>query len=80
MPVLRKNNRIESIHSSLAIETNSLSFDQVKDVTNGKVVIGPKKEIQEVKNAYNTYLKTRGNPSLNPVISISLWICIYSSI
>lgn len=72
MPVLRKNNRIESIHSSLAIETNSLSFDQVKDVINGKVVIGPKKEIQEVKNAYNAYLKTRGNPSLNPVISISL--------
>ena len=53
MSVLRRNNRIESIHSSLAIEANSLSFDQVKDVIDGKVVIGPKKEIQEVKNAYN---------------------------
>ena len=59
MPVLRRNNRIDSIHSSLAIETNSLSFDQVKDVINSKVVIGPKKEIQEVKNAYNAYLKIR---------------------
>lgn len=32
MPVLRKNNRIKSIHSSLAIEANSLSFEQVRDM------------------------------------------------
>ena len=57
MPVLRRNNRIESIHSSLAIEANSLSFDQVKDIIDGKLVIGPKNEIQEVQNAYNAYLK-----------------------
>ena len=55
MPILRRNNRIKSIHSSLAIEANSLSLDQVKDVINGKTVIGPQKEIQEVKNAYNAY-------------------------
>ena len=55
MPILRKNNKIKSIHSSLAIEANSLSLNQVKDVIEGKVVIGPKKEIQEVKNAYNLY-------------------------
>lgn len=55
MPVLRKNNRIKSIHSSLAIEANSLSLDQVKDVIAGRTVIGPLKEIQEVKNAYNAY-------------------------
>lgn len=55
MPILRRNNRIKSIHSSLAIEANSLSLDQVKDVINGKTVIGPQKEIQEVKNAYNSY-------------------------
>ena len=36
MPVLRRNNRIRSIHSSLAIEANSLSFDQVKDIIDGK--------------------------------------------
>ena len=49
MPVLRKHNRIYSIHSSLAIEANSLSFNQVKDVIEGKVVIGEQKEIQEVQ-------------------------------
>ena len=55
MPSLRRNNRIKSIHSSLAIEANSLSLDQVKAVIAGKTVIGSKKEIQEVKNAYNAY-------------------------
>ena len=39
MPVLRRNNRIRSIHSSLAIEANSLSLDQVKDIIDGKTVI-----------------------------------------
>ena len=57
MPVLRRNNRIKSIHSSLAIEANSLSLEQVKDVIEGKLVVGPKNEIQEVKNAYDAYLK-----------------------
>ena len=55
MPTLRRNNRIISIHSSLAIEANSLSLGQVKDVISGRTVIGPQKEIQEVKNAYNAY-------------------------
>jgi Fic family protein len=55
MPVLRRNNKIRSIHSSLAIEANSLSLNQVKDVIDGKIVIGPQKEIQEVKNAYKVY-------------------------
>ncbi len=59
MPVLRRNNRIKSIHSSLAIEANSLTFEQVKDIIDGKVVIGPKNEIQEVQNAYNAYLKMK---------------------
>lgn len=57
MPILRRNNRIKSIHSSLAIEANSLSLEQVKDVIDGRVVNGPKNEIQEVKNAYEAYLK-----------------------
>ena len=55
MPVLRRNNRIKSIHSSLAIEANSLTIEQVKDVIAGKTVIGLKDEIQEVKNAYAAY-------------------------
>ena len=55
MPVLRRNNRINSIHSSLAIEANSLSLSQVKDVIDGHIVVGDKIEIQEVKNAYKAY-------------------------
>lgn len=55
MPILRRNNKIKSIHSSLEIEANSLSLNQVKDVINGKIVIGPQREIQEVKNAYKAY-------------------------
>lgn len=56
-PHLRKNNRIRSIHSSLKIEANSLSIGQVRDVINGKTVLGERKEIQEVKNAYVAYDK-----------------------
>ena len=55
MPTLRRNNRIKSIHSSLAIEANSLSLDQVRDVINGVSVIGPQREINEVKDAYDAY-------------------------
>ena len=54
-PQLRKNNRIKSIHSSLKIEANSLSLGQVRDVINGRTVLGEQKEIQEVKNAYAAY-------------------------
>lgn len=54
-PELRKQNRINSIHSSLAIENNQLSINQVKDVIDGKIVMGDRKDIQEVKNAYNAY-------------------------
>ena len=62
-PHLRKNNRIKSIHSSLKIEANSLSLGQVRDVINGKMVLGEQKEIQEVKNAYAAYEKFR---EINP--------------
>jgi len=54
-PHLRKSNRIKSIHSSLKIEANLLSLGQVRDVINGKTVLGEQKEIQEVKNAYAAY-------------------------
>ena len=54
-PHLRRNNRIKSIHSSLKIEANSLSLGQVRDVINGRTVLGEQKEIQEVKNAYAAY-------------------------
>ena len=62
-PHLRKNNRIKSIHSSLKIEAKSLSLGQVRDVINGRMVLGERKEIQEVKNAYAAYeLLTALNP------------------
>ena len=54
-PELRRKTRIRSIYSSLAIENNSLSLNQVEDVINGKIVIGDMKDIQEVKNALNAY-------------------------
>ena len=57
MPILRRNSNIKSIHSSLAIEANSLSIKEVKDIIDGKLVIGPINEILEVKNAYKVYSK-----------------------
>jgi len=62
-PYLRKNNRILSIHSSLKIEANSLSINEVRDVIDGKTVLGIQKEIQEVKNAYLAYEEI---PNINP--------------
>ncbi|MGE4572550.1 MAG: Fic family protein [Candidatus Izemoplasmatales bacterium] len=54
-PLLRRKNQIKSIHSSLAIENNQLSESQVKDLINGKLVIGPQKDILEVQNAIKVY-------------------------
>lgn len=52
---LRRENRIKTIYSSLAIENNTLSLDQVTAIVNGKRVLGTPKEIQEVKNAFDAY-------------------------
>ena len=54
-PHLRHNNRIRSVHSSLKIEANSLSLEDVRGVLNGKTVVGPEKEILEVQNAFAAY-------------------------
>jgi len=54
-PHLRKENRIRTIHSSLAIEQNSLSLEQVTAILDGKRILGNPNEIREVKNAYETY-------------------------
>ncbi|MDE6578841.1 MAG: Fic family protein [Muribaculaceae bacterium] len=60
---LRKINRIKTIHSSLAIEGNTLSEDEVKDIINGKQVVAPIRQIQEVKNAISVYdIYSRLNP------------------
>lgn len=52
---LRKANRIKTIHSSLAIEGNTLSEGEVRDIINGKQVVAPIRQIQEVKNAIRVY-------------------------
>ena len=54
-PKLRRDNRIKTIHSSLAIEHNSLSLEQVTAVLNGKRILGAPQEIKEVQNAYQAY-------------------------
>lgn len=54
---LRRDNRIRTIHASLAIENNSLSLDQVTDIINGKRILGAPDEICEVKNAFEAYNK-----------------------
>ncbi|WP_338944690.1 Fic family protein [Fusobacterium canifelinum] len=52
---LRRENRIKTIYSSLAIEQNTLTLEQVTDVINGKRVLAPLKDIKEVQNAYEVY-------------------------
>ena len=54
-PRLRRDNRVKTIHASLAIENNSLSIEQVTDIIAGKRVLGPQNEICEVKNAFEAY-------------------------
>lgn len=54
-PILRRENRIKTIYSSLAIEQNTLSLEQVTAVLSGKRVLAPPKDIAEVKNAYEVY-------------------------
>ena len=56
-PQLRRENRIRTIHASLAIENNTLSLEQVTDIIDGKPVIGPPRDIQEVRGAVAAYEK-----------------------
>lgn len=52
---LRKDSKIRTIYSSLAIENNSLSLEEVSDLIQGKKVLGRPKDIREVQNAYDIY-------------------------
>jgi Fic family protein len=54
-PKLRRENRIKTVQSSLAIEGNTLSLDHVTAIFDDKKVAGPKKDILEVKNAIELY-------------------------
>jgi len=61
---LRKCNRIKTIQSSLAIEGNSLTVDQITAVLSGKKILAPQKDIIEVQNAIKVYDKIH---SYNPL-------------
>ena len=54
---LHRENRVRTIHSSLAIEGNSLTLNEVTAVIAGKVVAGKQTDVKEVKNAYEAYDK-----------------------
>lgn len=62
-PQLRKQNRIQTIQSTLAIEGNTLSVDQVTAIIEGKRVLGQVREIEEVQGAIRAYEML---PSWNP--------------
>ena len=52
---LCRESRIKTIHSSLAIEQNRLTIEQVTAVINGKTVLAPPQDVKEVLNAYSVY-------------------------
>ncbi len=54
-PQLRKRNRIKTIQSSLQIEGNTLTIEQITALIENKRVVGPKKDITEVQNAIQVY-------------------------
>ncbi len=54
-PELRRENRVKTIQASLGIEGNTLSVEQITAILENKRVIGPVKDVQEVKNAIETY-------------------------
>jgi Fic family protein len=54
-PKLRKENRIKTIHSSLSIEGNTLTEEQITALIENKRIIGPKKDVNEVLNAISVY-------------------------
>lgn len=56
-PQLRKQNRIKTIHSSLKIEGNTLTEEQITALVENKRIIGPEKDILEVLNAIKVYEK-----------------------
>jgi Fic family protein/predicted transcriptional regulator len=62
-PQLRRKNRIRTVQASLEIENNTLSLDQVTAVLDGKRVLGPPAEVQEVRNAFAAY---EAMPTWNP--------------
>lgn len=58
-PTLRKQNQIKTIHSSLSIEGNTLTEEQITAILENKRVVGPEKDIIEVLNALEVYKNLR---------------------
>lgn len=54
-PQLRKQNKIKTIHSSLQIEGNTITEEQITALIENKRIIGPKKDVLEVLNAIKVY-------------------------
>ena len=67
-PELRKKNRVKTIRASLEIEGNTLTEEQITAIIENKRVVGPKKDIIEVRNAIKVYEQL---PSYNPTIQKS---------
>ncbi|MGG5577569.1 Fic family protein [Myroides sp. C15-4] len=62
-PTLRKQNQIKTIHSSLKIEGNTLTEEQITAIIENKRVVGSEKDILEVLNALDVY---KNISQLNP--------------
>jgi len=69
-PKLRKQNKIKTIHSSLKIEGNTLTEEQITALLENKRVIGPKKDVAEVLNAIEIYEHLE---QYNPTNEKSFW-------
>jgi Fic family protein len=67
-PKLRKENRIKTIHSSLSIEGNTLTEEQITALIENKRIIGPEKDVNEVLNAISVYNQLH---SFDPISSKS---------
>jgi Fic family protein len=64
-PQLRKQNKIKTIHSSLKIEGNTLTEEQITALIDNKRVLGPQKDVKEVLNAISIYDNLREFKSQN---------------
>src|SRR5437870_3946216 len=62
--ILRRINNVKTIQASLAIEGNTLSIEQITAILEGKRVIGPKRDIEEARNAIDVYQQLS---SFNPL-------------
>lgn len=71
---LHRINRIKTIQGSLAIEGNTLTTDQITAILDGKPVIAPINEVQEIRNAIKAYeLLDKLNPnSLAELLKVHL--------